>query len=510
MWHSKIHIVFPIGSAITLAIILVGMLSLSGCSGSDTEANEMTIVDVTLEEQVFNRVIFLVQGELAEGCVTFSHFEMDGDGYEYTIRMLGEEDGNDECSDGPSLTTARLDVSVDGGGQYYFNFGGLRERVYVKGELSEPLIITIGNLTDLTGPSSSVSSIITLALEDMVKHYNERNLIPGVELRVLTYDGQSDVARDIPGYAWLREKGADVMFSPISSTPITLKHMLAEDEVVLFALNTTAEATMPPGFVFSLSASPQKQAYTVLKWIAENDWDYEANGPAKVGGAGWNDDYTISLHAAVEEYCDLNPDQFEFMGGYRNNYSFVWDTEIEALKDCDYVFPCSVLYTFVPYYRDAGGTAKFVGTDVHTGYLKIIDDKELWNEMEGALFVRSGMWWTDESSMIELTKELLYENYPDEAEEFVRGGSGYLSVGYVHMMLEMIGNTVDKSSLEFFDSRALYEIAESFSTTVDGCPHSFDQTKHTSSDTLMIYEVRAEEKDIFRIGSDWIPIVIAP
>ena len=37
----------------------------------------------------------------------------------------------------------------------------------------EPIEITIGNLTDITGPSSNALVVITTALEDLVRYYNE-------------------------------------------------------------------------------------------------------------------------------------------------------------------------------------------------------------------------------------------------------------------------------------------------------------------------------------------------
>ena len=58
----------------------------------------------------------------------------------------------------------------------------------------EPVLITIGDLTDITGPGANALSLITMVLEDMVTYYNQQNLIPGVQLEVISYDGQFDPA----------------------------------------------------------------------------------------------------------------------------------------------------------------------------------------------------------------------------------------------------------------------------------------------------------------------------
>ncbi|NQT73892.1 MAG: ABC transporter substrate-binding protein [Chloroflexi bacterium] len=153
----------------------------------------------------------------------------------------------------------------------------------------EEVVITIGNLTDLTGPAAATGKTITMALEDIIEYYNEQNLIPGVELKIVTYDAQLDPARDIPAYEWLLERGADVIFTIQPATPITLKPIVDADQVMLFAATGDLEFISPPGYVFVVATSvPQYEAYTLMKWISTNDWDYAINGPARIGGAGWD------------------------------------------------------------------------------------------------------------------------------------------------------------------------------------------------------------------------------
>lgn len=68
---------------------------------------------------------------------------------------------------------------------------------------SEPadtsVTITIGNISDLTGASSNAMRYVNMALEDTVNYYNEQGLIPSAQIRVLTYDGHFDPAREHPG-----------------------------------------------------------------------------------------------------------------------------------------------------------------------------------------------------------------------------------------------------------------------------------------------------------------------
>ncbi|MCP4632215.1 MAG: ABC transporter substrate-binding protein, partial [candidate division Zixibacteria bacterium] len=101
-------------------------------------------------------------------------------------------------------------------------------------DLQEDVKIVIGNITDITGVSANALSVIDMALEDMVEYFNEENLIPGVELKVETYDGQWDPSRYIPGYEWLRNRGADLIWTPAPPALETLKPRANEDEFVIF------------------------------------------------------------------------------------------------------------------------------------------------------------------------------------------------------------------------------------------------------------------------------------
>ncbi|MCP4611569.1 MAG: ABC transporter substrate-binding protein [Planctomycetes bacterium] len=375
-----------------------------------------------------------------------------------------------------------------------------------EGNGTEDVVITIGNHSDLTGPTSNAMDSINKALDDLIEYFNDENFIPGVELKVVTYDGQMDPARDIPGYEWLREKGADLIFAVLPPTVVTLSPVVEKDEVVLFAAAADKKQLDPPGYTFSLGTIPQYEASTMLKWISDNDWDYKTNGPAKIGGASWEDGYSDSFFDTVEEYAEVHPYQFEWTGGHlAPTGTFTWGPEVEALKNCDYVFSANPMITFVRELRNVGSTAKLIGTDIHAAFLGMISDADLWGEIDGMLFLRSSLWWNDEGTMIDLTKELLYKNHPDEAESIIRSGNGYTSVVTFIEMLNIIRDAVETVGAENFSSEALYEAAKSFSLTIDGVDrYSFDETKRTAINYYVMSEARGEEETIFKI-SDWIP-----
>lgn len=377
--------------------------------------------------------------------------------------------------------------------------------------LIEDMVITIGNLTDMSGPASNAMGIIDMGLEDLVGYYNDHDLIPGVELRVVSYDSVYDPARYITGYQWLKEKGADLIFSPVPAAPEMLKPRCDDDEMVLFGASASREGFLPAGYTFCGSILPDHMAYTYLKWIAENDWDYITNGPARIGTAGWTSPMFEDFMDAIQEYCLTHPDQFEWVAGFSTNLGFTWGPEIEALKDCDYLYPpMAALVTFAKEYRTAGYVAKFIGSDPHAAYMGLIDDADLWDELEGMLFARESRWWNEDGELIDLTKAILYENHSDSAEKIIRTGVGYLAVSQVYLMLEIIKEAVEAVGPEGFNSQALYDAAKSFSLSIDNCSFSYSDTKRIAHDCLGIYELRAKDKDLFRRDPDWQPIIREP
>ena len=258
---------------------------------------------------------------------------------------------------------------------------------------------------------------------------------------------------------------------------------------------------------------PEHQAYTLLNWIAENDWDYETNGPAKIGAASWTDGYSQSFIGAMEKYTEAHPDQFEWVGGYLKDFTFTWGTEAEALKDCDYVFPCLVPVAFIKDYRGAGYTAKFIFADPQAAFLSHIDDAKLWDEIDGTYLIRGGCpWWNEDDELVDLNRKLLYENHPDEAEEIMQAGIGYLAAsGVFYPILEMIADAVETVGAENFTSQALYDAAISYSQVFDEVEWAgFTQTRRYAYSNYLIYRASAADEDIIRADENWIPHLVEP
>lgn len=372
------------------------------------------------------------------------------------------------------------------------------------------ITITIGVITDKTGMAALSMQPVDLALEDLIRYFNEKGLAGGARLEAIFYDGQYDPSKDLPGYQWLRERGADVIFANLPNTPVTLKPHADRDHVPVFAIFASRQAIDPPGWVFCMNVPISAYAYTMLEWVAENDWDWRVKGPARVGGTGWTGPLWAEILQGAEDYCKSHPDRFTWEGGYLTEFAMTWPSQVEALKDCDYVIPPGAgLLTFAREFRGVGADAKFLCFESQATTLGATVQAVGWEAMDGSLFAFPNRWWNEDAELSNLANELLIGNHPNSAAEIRQSGSSYLGgITEWYGVLMIIAESVKAVGAENFDSEALYRTASSFSMTFGGCAEwDFSETKRTSWNYVGIYELRAAQKDLIRKDPAWHPIV---
>ncbi len=373
---------------------------------------------------------------------------------------------------------------------------------------SKPITVTIGYLGALS--STATPDYPSMALSDMIEFYNSQRIIPGVEFAEVTYNYYYNPDEEVPGYNNLKQNGADLIFTLYATTAESLKDYAKEDKTVVFSSSVLKEVITPPGYVYGLGTTPENEIYSLLQWIVENDPDFPKDRPARIGGAMWDDDYGHALLAGAEEYATNHSDKYEWVAGYLIDFLFEWTTEIEALSVCDYILTPAPPSRFIQQYRDAGHTGKLLGTNYHANFLSLIEKAQLWEEADEMLLVMDSAWWNDEGEWGALVDEVL--NHCNRSfEEGTNESALYLHVMHdLYIIFGVIEDAVMTSGWDGFNSEAIHEAAQSFSIDVDGCPHSYNETKRVSSDGLAIYEIRGAEKDLFRIGAEWIPVVTEP
>ncbi|MFO8011222.1 MAG: ABC transporter substrate-binding protein [Dehalococcoidia bacterium] len=380
-------------------------------------------------------------------------------------------------------------------------------------EPADEVTIKIGNLTDKTGPASQAMQVVDMALKDLVRYYNENNFIPNVKLEVVDYDTQYDPSRDIPAYQWLVERGVDFCYTGLPTTPLTLKSLVNKDEVVLFSSSGLEDLGDPPGWVFVINPAFSDVGESMLKWIAENDWDYEADGPAKLGMATWVTPAFEEFINGFNQYIDDHPEQFEWEGLFTEQPgTFTWDIPAQELKDADYVFvPGAGMIPFVKTYRDAGGKATLLMTDSHIAFLGMLRDARLVDEMNGTLCFLPCRWWNEDAELVNLAKQLFVEYHGEsELEKQIRRGGAYMtSMHMLHGMLEAVKKAVADFGAENFSSQTFYDSLTDFSINQGEAYRTWGwtDTDRFGYDYFRVYEFDGEKDDFISTGPDWYPYI---
>lgn len=293
--------------------------------------------------------------------------------------------------------------------------------------------ITIGYMTNLTGYASAAVVNEYNAVVDVVRYYNDEGLIPGVKLKLATWDTHLDYSRTIPGYDWLKEQGARLIITLIPQDGEILKPFAATDKIPIFAASVSTAATTPPGWVFCFSTGSDLQIVTLLKWVSENHWDY-SKGIPKMGFVTEADTAGVEIEKAMREYCQAHPDKFNYVAGALTPVGTMdYTGQVQQLKGCDYISTYSLGgIHFIHDYRAAGySRATFLDEQTfpsEEGYLL----KDIgWADINGTLTACSSLTWTETEphAMQDLARQLLQRYRPSQAQAIIDEGTGYYSGG---------------------------------------------------------------------------------
>jgi hypothetical protein len=184
---------------------------------------------------------------------------------------------------------------------------------------------------------------------------------------------------------------------------------------------------------------------------------------------------------------------------------------VETLKNADYVYLPSTgtgIPTFINEFRGRGYKAKFIGLDAVAAFTELIVDSTGWQSLDGTLTAHTTLYWTDDSPTVDQAIDLLQTCHPDEKDQIMSMGLGYISQYYCAMVqFELLRAAVKKVGADKFDSKAYYEAAAGFSWTAEGLPdrgYGFTETKLYARKDFKVYKWDAASSSIVAV-SDWEP-----
>ena len=385
-------------------------------------------------------------------------------------------------------------------------------------EEEEKTTIVIGNMTDLTGVAAPALAPMTWALEDAVAEINAGlapgpKLPEGVELKVVSYDTAFNPSRFIPGYEWLKEKGAQVIVSVFNDCSETLKSVAARDKIPILGMATSIPMVEPPEWVFAFTVPTRWGVKAALQWIGEN-WDYEGTGRnPTIATVGWSDAWGMDNVKGAEEYCEAHSDEFEYVGSYMAPVGTVtWSGEVAKTLDVDWVQTAAngamMPATFIKQYKDAGGIGKNFDTEALSAYVGYITDYAGWDYLDGKINPQVWGWWgLTEWEEVKYMKDVVYKYHASEADDIVHAGMGYLGGGSMQLFaLQIVVTAINEVGAENFDGQAFYDTAVNYTADWAGSMRGFTPTRRYVTDDMIMLEWDAEAEDLIMISDGWLTV----
>ena len=367
------------------------------------------------------------------------------------------------------------------------------------------VIIVAGYLTDVTGMISSVMAPHYHGTHDAIRYLNETDPIPGAKLEVATYDTHWDPSRFVPGYEWVKERGAQLLLSPTPQVSEVILSFQARDKLPNFT-PTGTQVMMQSEWTNCTGMPVRQQSWGALKWISDN-WPNYPTKP-KIGACGWETPHELDEVANVKAYIAAHPDKFEYVREYLTTPGqMTWSAEVEGLKGCDWIGMFhgagTGQATFIKEFRQKGYTAtKFFSGEEMYCWTNLIIGSVGWDTMNGSICHGAWPWWTDDYGIVNLAEQLMTQYHPGEVDT-LKGNIGYIAAflqGY--FIYQLVKATAAELGPENVDGQAIQDKAINFSYQLEGIPPWSFSGDYVAAKYGAVYMWSASTRDLVR-ATEW-------
>ncbi len=370
---------------------------------------------------------------------------------------------------------------------------------------AKPVTITVGIVSDMTGPTASGAVWEIWGFEDIAKWANETNYVPGVNFQTVAYDNRFDVGRSMSGYELMKTRGASIVHMQMTGANYALNPKYAQDKIVAL-IPPAPKALVPVGWAFSSDGSYADGAAAGFDWVIK-DWKASGKpGKPKLSWLTWDADYgqagAIANWYAVDKGIDVLRNEF-----YAAQVPTDTSSQLLRIKDAgaDYVFSMGVQSAWVTVVKDAlrlglKDKMKFVGignaveSDVFINLTKEAGDgtynvQFLASHNESDL---PGIKWLRE----------LQTKYRGESANNITGTRGYMAM---RMAVEAIKLAIEKDGIppDKIDGQAIYNSLEknikNWDIGISG-PLTISPDNHSAARMAKIYQYKNQVQTPV---SDW-------
>ncbi len=372
--------------------------------------------------------------------------------------------------------------------------------------------VTIGFLGDFTGPGAETCIRVDKGMRDFLRHAKEHDPIPGVDLRVITYDSRLEYSRVVPGYLWLKGQGSDIIlnFNAMYTPMLVDNHQ--RDGLASFCFNAM-QSTMGEDYMYSFSVDYITEGEASIEWLVR---DWEENGedrPMKLGYVGLRGMVSdTEIGNVMKNLAETTyKGQVEFNWQSAPLGTTTWSNEINRLRGSDVIFLNLVGPSLASFLNEAvarGYEGGYLGSTISLmGFWSLVRGSVPLDKIDGIRAIHAQMLWTDGTEFMDDVEHCL-QTYraPAEAANLkmcTSYPSGYL---FAWMLYETVKLAADKVGPENVDSEALNQALQELEMDVDGWGEPWKACEDTNvmHRTYRIIEYVHDQDDWFEVdGGGW-------
>ena len=327
---------------------------------------------------------------------------------------------------------------------------------------------------DFGGRASKGTTELLTGMVDYFKMLEDtNNPLPGVKVKVLTYDGRSEPARVLAGYIWLKGQGVDLMSCAPHDVQM-LRPQFEADKIPFFTASTM-NVNLDSKWEISETGSPEAQLDVIMQWIIDNWKDYATRKP-KVGfvGLAGIPFYESQRDTVVRWAQTDHPDKFE-LGAVEMapSSTTAWAAEILKLKTCDYIIVAMSgppLASFIIEARTRGVTSVLAGPyESALAFWGLVRGAVSESLLDGIISAYYYQWWNQDVPVIKQVKEWAAKYHSQkELSEFYLGTGVPMGWGLGMMLEDAVRRAVAKVGAENVDGAELLQALQDINMTVEG------------------------------------------
>ena len=318
--------------------------------------------------------------------------------------------------------------------------------------------IVYGFLWDLTGRAALGVVQMYNGLQDYLTVMEEEDPIPGVTIKVATYDTKSDASRVPGGYVWLKGKGAVMMSAAPMDTEL-LASDAAEDQIP-FLQGSNQLSTINTDWIYSLYGCPESQIEVEMQWIMDT-WDAYPTRP-KIGFVGLAGvPFYEAQRMQVENTISENPDKFEYVGAQMApTTTTTWGVEAMKLESCDYIFAGMSGPPLAGFVRDArarGYDRELIGpSESFWAFWELVKNASRAEDLDGVISASFYPLWDEDVPFIEEVKSYFDEFLsPSDIESELLGTGRITGWGTGMILYDTVRRAVEAVGAENVDGPAM-------------------------------------------------------